>query len=186
MSTCEIPSISKYGILKPHQNDNHKSAVIYKKKALKTSKQNIVELDPIFSSDEIAECFIRKEDSKTYKFNNIESKDKSSFIIKNKWYGIIEDIDKDVIYCRLQDVTTKYNESIELSLEDFDKEEIPMVTPGRTFTYFIGYATTNHGQRVKSALIKLDTIVPVINEFKNTEYIELFNNLKNEYTSKAG
>ena len=105
--------------------------------------------------------------SKDILFRNINYKIRNSlntkFKVLQKWEGIVESFDGEVLQVKLVDLTNGgTDEEAELYVEDINQDDISLIKEGAMFYWNIGYETQKDGQIKKSSFVKFKRL-PKIN-----------------------
>ncbi|MEZ5039529.1 MAG: hypothetical protein R2828_06545 [Saprospiraceae bacterium] len=131
---------------------------------------NFIFLDPISpvsnNTEEISEESSTSKESYSYTVlidlfqTSIEQKLKSQrtrpkFQVLQKWEGVVEQFDGDIIQVKLTDLTNGgTDEEAELEIQDISKDDQPLVKEGAMFYWSIGYETQLDRQVKKASFIK--------------------------------
>ena len=81
--------------------------------------------------------------------NLVQTLPRYQFILKQKWVGYVIDVSNDTFLARLITIVGEGSEiEAEIFLEEVDERDHPLIRPGATFYWSIGYNDTSGRQRV--------------------------------------
>lgn len=81
--------------------------------------------------------------------NLVQNLPRYQFILKQKWVGYVIDVSNDSFLARLITLVGEGSEiEAEIYLEEVDERDHPLIQPGATFYWSIGYNDTSGRQRV--------------------------------------
>lgn len=144
-----------------------------------TNKQNSYLYGSGSTEDSAAEPEIRPRNTRTLDvvkgFNRIED-------IKQRWDGVVVDIQNDVLTVKLSDLTNRDNpeEIIELSIEEIEDRDRPLVEAGAMFLWHVGYRYGPKYPRERFSKISFRRLIPWTEselqdaENKAKEYFDFF------------
>ena len=80
---------------------------------------------------------------------------RTSFRILQKWQGIVTAVAEESFTVRLLDLMRDMpEEEAEISLDEVSDDERPLVKEGAVFLLHVGYATSEGGQRSRTAILR--------------------------------
>jgi hypothetical protein len=78
-----------------------------------------------------------------------------SFLLMQKWQGVVTQIGDDSFLATLKDlITDSDDEEAEIYTEEISKSDIPLLAKGAVFYWCIGYRDTLAGQRIRASEIR--------------------------------
>lgn len=80
---------------------------------------------------------------------------RTNFLTLQAWEGVVTAVNHDSFSVRLVDlINNAPDEEAEVDFEDVSKDERPMVQTGAVFLLHVGYATSEGGQRSRTAILR--------------------------------
>jgi hypothetical protein len=81
------------------------------------------------------------------------------FQVLQKWEGTVLEMDAAALFARLKDLThDNPDEEVEIEFEEILPDDLPLVQPGASFYWSIGYLHKSHGQRIRASEIRFRRI----------------------------
>lgn len=80
---------------------------------------------------------------------------RTNFLTLQAWEGVITDVNANSFSAKLMDLTTNApDEEADIDLADVSKDERSLVKTGAVFLLHVGYATSEGGQRSRTAILR--------------------------------
>jgi len=86
----------------------------------------------------------------------LSSPPQDSFVLLQKWKGVVESVKQDTFLATLEDLTSEgSDEEAEIPIEEIPSSDRRLLAPGSMFYWCIGYLDTLTGQRIRASEIRL-------------------------------